>query len=610
MNTFSAAPLKPLRLWPAIAAIGILVVIRTLVPLVTQEGTLVVIIGSVAACAAIVLWWLFFSRARWWERLGILALMIAATVAIRFVLHPSIVGGAMGRLPYVLALFTLPVGLVAGAILGQRFFPAHRFAVMAAAVLIACASLTTVRTDGVMSTGFQVKWRWTQTAEDRLLAQAQDLPPPASAAAPDAAPPPAVARSADTALPSAPAPVAAATPVKTEPAAPSAVKMDVKWPGFRGAGRDSVVRGVQIQTDWSSSPPVEVWRRPIGPGWSSFAVADDLLFTQEQRGPDELVAAYRVSTGKPVWIHKDPVRFYESNGGAGPRATPTLSEGRLYALGAMGILNALDAATGAQVWKRDTLADAAIKLPGWGITSSPLVHGDLVIVAVSGALLAYDRASGDKRWYVKSTGGSYSSPHLIDVNGTPQIVLLAGSGATGVSPKDGTVLWRSAWQGTPIVQPASLPGGDVLLTSADMMGSQGIKRVSLTRGSDGWKIEERWTSKGLKPYFNDYVVHKGHAYGFDGSILSCISLDDGSRKWKGGRYGEGQMMLLADQDLLLVISDEGELALVKAAPDQYSEVAKFKAIEGKTWNHPVLIGNLLVVRNGEEMAAFRLALVQ
>jgi hypothetical protein len=464
--------------------------------------------------------------------------------------------------------------------------------------------LAAIRTDGVSSGGFQLTSRWSPTAEERLLAQAPDLP----AAAPDSPSAPAApTKAAETAS----APVATspgeAAPVKAAaPAAPAAAGWAVKWPGFRGATRDSVARGVQIETDWTSTPPVQVWRRPIGPGWSSFAVAGDLLFTQEQRGAHEIVAAYRVSSGQPVWMHKDPVRFYESNGGAGPRGTPSLSDGRLYALGATGILNALDAATGAPLWKRETMADAGVKIPGWGITSSPLIHDDVVIVAVSGALLAYDRTSGEKRWLVKSTGGSYSSPHLIDVNGTPQVVLLAGAGATAVSPKDGKVLWRSEWTGTPIVQPAALPGGDLLLTTADMMGSQGMKRVALTRGGDGWKVEERWTSKGLKPYFNDYVVHEGHVYGFDGSILACISLEDGSRKWKGGRYGEGQMLLLADQDLLLVLSDEGDLALVKATPDQFTEVTRFKAIEGKTWNHPVLIGNLLLVRNGEEMAAFRL----
>ncbi len=181
-----------------------------------------------------------------------------------------------------------------------------------------------------------------------------------------------------------------------------------QWPGFRGPARDSVVRGVQIATDWAASPPVAIWKRPIGPGWSSFAVAGEFLYTQEQRGDHEIVACYRVTTGEPVWLHKDAVRFYESNGGAGPRGTPTYSDGRIYALGATGVLNALDAATGARLWSRNTVTDTGIKLPGWGITSSPLIVGDLVVVAASGALAAYARASGDRRWIVKSTGGSYS----------------------------------------------------------------------------------------------------------------------------------------------------------------------------------------------------------
>jgi hypothetical protein len=124
--------------------------------------------------------------------------------------------------------------------------------------------------------------------------------------------------------------------------------------------------------------------------------------------------------------------------------------------------------------------------------------------------------------------------------------------------------------------------------------------------SGKWTTEERWTSTGLKPYFNDFVVHNGHAYGFDGSILAAIDLADGARKWKGGRYGQGQMILLPEQNLLLVLSEEGDLALVSATPDQFTEIARFKAIEGKTWNHPVLVGDVLLVRNDEEMAAFRL----
>jgi hypothetical protein len=175
-----------------------------------------------------------------------------------------------------------------------------------------------------------------------------------------------------------------------------------------------------------------------------------------------------------------------------------------------------------------------------------------------------------------------------------------------VSPLDGSVLWEFKWEGVPIVQPAVIGNGDLLLTTAGMMGGEAIKRVTITHGAAGWKAEERWTSNGLKPYFNDYVVHKGYAFGFDGSILSCIDLSDGTRKWKGGRFGNGQMVLLADEDLLLVISEDGELALVGATPDQFKEVARMPALEGKTWNHPVLVGDMLLLRNGEQMAAFRL----
>jgi outer membrane protein assembly factor BamB len=280
----------------------------------------------------------------------------------------------------------------------------------------------------------------------------------------------------------------------------------------------------------------------------------------------------------------------------------------VYALGATGIVNALDARTGKVVWSRNAAKDTGAQLPGWGFTSSPLVVGDVVVVATSGRLAGYDAGTGNLRWTKQTGGGGYSSPHPVTAGGVSQVVLLSAAGATAVAPADGAVLWQHKWEGAgvAIVQPAAVTGDDLLVTAGDAMGGFGVRRINVAHSGDNWSAQERWTSRGLKPYFNDYVVHKGHAYGFDGSILSCIELESGERKWKGGRYGNGQLVLFADQDVLLVLSEEGELALVSATPDGHKELTKFKAIEGKTWNHPVLAGDVLLVRNGEEMAAFRL----
>ena len=390
-------------------------------------------------------------------------------------------------------------------------------------------------------------------------------------------------------------------------AAPTAPRA-AEWPGFRGPARDSVIRNVRIETDWSASPPAEVWRRPVGPGWSSFSVRGDLFYTQEQRGEEEIVSCYRLSTGEPVWRHRDTVRFYESNGGAGPRATPTIDGDRIYSHGATGILNALDAASGKLLWSRQVAKDTSRALPIWGFASSPLIVDDLVVVAASGTLAAYDKVTGDLRWKGPSYGGSYSSPHRVTLDGVDQILLLGGPGAISVAPADGKVLWIHEWVPGPIVQPALTEDGDLLVNAIAATGGIGTRRLHVTRGAEGWNLEERWTTNGLKPYFNDFVVHKGHAFGFDGAILSSINLQDGKRNWKGGRYGNGQMILLAEQDLLLVLSEDGELALVSATTDGYREIAKFTALDGKSWNHPVLVGSMLLVRNGEEMAAFRLTL--
>ena len=560
---------KPLRLWPGVVIVVLQWLSRFVIPIVFPDVMEYGVMGALLGGVLVIVWWAFFSRAPRFERWGAVVVMVVALVATPLILHESIATGMMGLMFLLYAIPVLSMTFVVWAVVGQRLADGPRRIAMVVAIFLACGMWALFKTGGFTSDMDQdFSWRWAETPEDRLVAQEGDKP-------------------------------------MVPHSALEIAETGVAWPGFRGSDRDGIVRGVQIETDWSTSPPVELWRRPIGPGWSSFAARGDVFYTQEQRGDYEVVACYNVTTGEPMWRHRDKARFWEANAGAGPRGTPTLSGDRVYTFGATGILNALNATDGTVVWSRNAASDTDAKLPDWAFSSSPLVVDDLVIVATSGSLVAYDRDTGEPRWFGPAAGTSYSSPHLSTIDGVAQILQLNGDGIVSVQSADGKVLWQHEWSGYPIVQPAVTSDGDVLISVSDRGG---LRRIGITHELGKWAAEERWTSIGLKPYFSDFVIHEGHAYGVDGRILSCINIDDGKRKWKGGRYGSGQLVLLADQGLLLVLSEKGELALVKAAPDKFIELGRVSAIEGKTWNHPVLVGDVLLVRNAHEMAAFRLSL--
>ena len=560
---------RPLRLWPGVVIVILQWSTRFALPLVAPDSAAFAALSGPIGGLAVMVWWAFFSRAPWSERGGAVLLTIAALAATPYILHESIRTGNMGIQFFIYAPAVLSLAFVVWAAVTRHQSKGRRRAAMVATILLACGGWALLRSDGLDGEGVpDFTWRWAETAEARLLARADDQP-------------------------------------KTLPSPPVAAELEAVWSGFRGPGRDGSVAGTRIATDWSASPPVELWRRPIGPAVSSFAVGGDLLYTQEQRGDDEIVAGYRVTTGEPVWRHRDAARFWDSHVGAGPRGTPTYRGGRVYTFGATGIVNALDAADGSLVWSRNAASDTETEAPDFGFTSSPLVVDDVLIVAVAGRLVGYDAVTGDPRWFGPKGSGGYSSPHLLTIAGVAQVLLLNGAGATSVAPADGTLLWQHGWQGYSYVQPALTADGDVLISDIDFM-PRGMRRLAVTEGPGGWSIEERWSSPGLKPHFSDFVVHEGHAFGFDGAILACIAVEDGERKWKGGRYGHGQLVLLRDQDVMLVLSERGELALVAASPEGFEELARVPAIDGRTWNHPALVGDVVLVRNGREMAAFRL----
>jgi len=558
-----------LRLWPGIAIVTVLLFLRFGIPIIMPrfEGFRIAFIGVFLGAPAIAIWWMFFSRATRAERWAAVFLTIACPAITWGLNHPSM------RLMWLVgfAVPTLSTALVVWATLTRNLPQKTRLITMAATFMAACGVWTLTRSDGMTGNhATQLTWRWTKTAEEKLLARDGDHARPPS-----------------------------------EPGLRSDGIAKPSWPGFRGPNRDGVVPGTRLATDWSLTPPQPLWRRKIGPGWSSFAVANQRVYTQEQRGDEELVACYDLTTGDPVWFHSNTARFYESIGGPGPRATPTLNEGHLFTLGATGILNALNARDGTLLWERDVTDDARATDPYWGFANSPLVFDDLVIVSAAGQLVAYDRTSGERRWLGPESAESYSSPHFATVMGIPQVVQLSGDGALAVTPSDGRVLWHHEWSGRPMVQPTRINGSQLLINAGE---GYGLRKISFAHQGSQWKVTPDWTSIRLKPNFNGLVVHRNHAFGFDGGIMACIELENGTRKWKGGRYGMGQLLLLPDQDLLLVISEKGELVLVEASTEKFNELGRYPAIQGKTWNHPALIDDILLIRNGQEMAAYRLPL--
>ena len=402
---------------------------------------------------------------------------------------------------------------------------------------------------------------------------------------------------------------AASEPAAPEPAAEDAPDSEAYWTDFRGPRRDGLYTETAIRTEWPGTGLEPLWSQPVGGGYASFVVAGGRAFTIEQRRNEEVVAAYDVDTGVEVWTHAWSAHFQETMGGAGPRATPTWHDGRLYALGANGRFVCLDADTGALIWQRDILADGgAANLP-WAMSGAPLVVDDLVLVQPGGlrgwSVAAYERLTGNVVWHVLDDVQAYTSPMLATLGGVRQIVVVTAERAAGLRPDDGTLLWEFAWT-VPIVPNIAQPlvVGDARLFLSAGYG-KGAALVELTPDGDRFTAATVWETNRMKNKFSSSVLIDGYIYGLDESILACIDAATGELMWKGGRYGYGQ--LLAAGDHLVVLTERGDLVLVRATPDAHEEVAGFRAIEGKTWNVPAMAGGRILVRNTRQMAAFDLS---
>jgi outer membrane protein assembly factor BamB len=426
------------------------------------------------------------------------------------------------------------------------------------------------------------------------------------APSPAAQTPPAVAATAETPPPRTEAPPASpATAVASPETMTSRPRRDY-WPDFRGPNRDGRYDAAPIRTDWSGGKLPLLWKQPIGLGYASFVVADGRAFTIEQRRQQEVVSAYDVDTGRELWTHGWDASFVESLGGDGPRATPTYFQERVYALGALGELECLDARNGELVWRHNILAENGAANVTWGMSASPLIVDGEVIVLPGGpngkSVVTYDAATGAPGWTSLDDPQAYTSPMLVTLAGVRQILVVSAKRAVGLTADEGRLLWEYPWvtdMSISVAQPL-LVGNDRVFLSASY--GHGASVFEVSRTNDGFTTRTIWANTRMKNKFTSSVLRDGYIYGLDEAILACLDAATGELKWKGGRYGYGQILLAGDR--LVVVTEDGDVALVKATPERFEQEARFSAISGKTWNHPVIADGRLLVRNLREMAAF------
>lgn len=382
--------------------------------------------------------------------------------------------------------------------------------------------------------------------------------------------------------------------------------LETDWPDYRGVGRKGIVKGIKFQQSWLK-PKLE-WKIPIGEGWASFISVGDICWTLEQMDNLEAITAIDVKSGAKLWQQTFTERFDETFGGPGPRTTPVFENGRLWTLGGMGLLNCFNAATGSPYWNVNILSDNDSENIEWGMSASPLIYKDLILTLPGGkdgkSLVAYDKLTGEKRWAGGNSIASYSSPQISTVDGIEQILAHNGFGIASHSVENGDVLWEFPWTTASkvnVAQPVIYDGNKVIISSGYSVGTLCLE-VSHDDGQ--WTTKEHWKSRSLKAKFNALISKDNYLYGLDEGILTCLDMGTGKRLWKGGRYGYGQMILVGE--VLVILSEKGEVVYVQATPDEHNEIGRFQAISGRTWQHPTIANGRLFVRNDREAACYSL----
>ena len=562
------------RLWPAwwIVIAQVVALIVTVTPSIRNLPRFIFMMaGPLVTGLAFTIWLLFASRLRWQEKL---ALVIAG---IAFPLIASQISDFDDALRTTMWIYGVPLAELMITLALSIWSQAPRRCLLAVLLLgLGWSSFSLVRNEGFDGDYYaQFRWRWSPRHEDKL----PELTPQSGGI-------PETSENAD-------------APVN-----------DLLWSQYRGPEGNGASNEEIPPLDWSKNPPKELWRISIGPGWGSFAYNNQKLLTQEQRSEKEHITCYSAVDGSVIWTHADETRFNEVVSGAGPRSTPSVANGRVYALGGTGLLTCLNEVDGTVVWQKNLVSEFGVPIPMWGFSGSPLILEDKLIIFAGGpeknGLLALDCTTGNTLWSFPSTDMNYTTARPMTLCGQSVVVFCDGKGTHTIDPKDGSAVWTfkpELWKGPAMVDPQQIGPESLIVGLGDGVGTA---RLEVSKTDDQWTVTEVWSSTKLRPSFNDSVVFDNSVYGFNQAIFSCIDATTGERKWQGGRYGFGQAMLLKKAGQILVAAENGDLVLLKATPEKLTELSRLPMLNDKTWNHPIVADKRLFLRNGKTAVCLQL----
>ncbi len=374
------------------------------------------------------------------------------------------------------------------------------------------------------------------------------------------------------------------------------------WPQWRGPNRDGISAETGLLKSWPATGPKVLWRTGAGESYSAISVAQGRLYTLDGQSSNEIALCLDANTGKEIW-RTTIDQLFDNDQGGGSRATPAVDGDLVYVLSAGGKLLALNTKDGKKAWSHDLVSEYGGRVPRWGISVSPLVEGNMLLVDVGGksghSVMAFNKASGAVVWKSETDIPGYSAPIAVTVNGVKQILVFTGSALVSLAPADGKLFWRYPWETSYDVNaatPVFIPGDKVFISSGY---GKGGTLLQMQAAGNRVTVRDVWKSRDMKNHFSSSILYQNHLYGFDDAFLTCLDIATGEPKWQQRGFQKGSL-IFADGHLV-VLGERGNLALVEATPASYKEKGSVQILKGRCWTMPTLANGKLYLRNQSEM---------